>query len=102
MASHMPFRDLFYGSKVNDQMHDDYLQILLYEEAIQMAAVKRFHIYEGGEGKLTKQHAWMHVLSPASFPRGKPWRSRASALSKDFHGERISTRMPVHCDVGKR
>ena len=43
-------------------MHDDYLQILLYEEAIQMAAVKRFHIYEGGEGKLTKQHAWMHVL----------------------------------------
>ena len=33
-----------------------------YEEAIQMAAVKHFHIYEGGEGKLTKQHAWMHVL----------------------------------------
>ncbi|MBQ2378277.1 MAG: DUF5107 domain-containing protein, partial [Clostridia bacterium] len=33
-----------------------------YEEAIGMAAVKRFHIYEGGEGKLTKQHAWMHVL----------------------------------------
>ena len=33
-----------------------------YEEAINMAKVKRFHIYEGGEGKLTKQHAWMHVL----------------------------------------
>ena len=33
-----------------------------YEEAINMAAVKRFHIYEGGEGKLTKQHAWMHTL----------------------------------------
>lgn len=32
------------------------------EEAINMAAVKHFHIYEGGEGKLTKQHAWMHVL----------------------------------------
>ena len=27
-----------------------------------MAAKKRFHIYEGGEGKLTKQHAWMHTL----------------------------------------
>ena len=27
-----------------------------------MAAAKRFHIYEGGEGKLTKQHAWMHTL----------------------------------------
>lgn len=33
-----------------------------FEEAIHLAKIKRFHIYEGGEGKLTKQHAWMHVL----------------------------------------
>lgn len=33
-----------------------------YERAIALAAAKRFHIYEGGEGKLTKQHAWMYVL----------------------------------------
>lgn len=33
-----------------------------YEKAIELCKVKRFHIYEGGEGKLTKQHAWMHVL----------------------------------------
>ena len=33
-----------------------------YKEAIELARVKRFHIYEGGEGKLTKQHAWMHTL----------------------------------------
>ncbi len=33
-----------------------------FQGAIDMAAAKRFHIYEGGEGKLTKQHAWMHVL----------------------------------------
>ena len=33
-----------------------------YRDAIELARVKRFHIYEGGEGKLTKQHAWMHVL----------------------------------------
>ena len=33
-----------------------------YAEAIDMAKKRRFHIYEGGEGKLTKQHAWMHVL----------------------------------------
>ncbi len=33
-----------------------------YQEAIDMAAIKHFHIYEGGEGKLTKQHAWMHTL----------------------------------------
>ena len=34
-----------------------------YETAIQMACSRTFHIYEGGEGKLTRQHAWMHVLS---------------------------------------
>ena len=33
-----------------------------YQKAIDLAKVKHFHIYEGGEGKLTKQHAWMHVL----------------------------------------
>ena len=33
-----------------------------YKTAINMAADKHFHIYEGGEGKLTKQHAWMHAL----------------------------------------
>ena len=33
-----------------------------FKTAIDMAACKRFHIYEGGEGKLTKQHAWMHTL----------------------------------------
>ncbi len=33
-----------------------------YKEAIELAAHKHFHIYEGGEGKLTKLHAWLHVL----------------------------------------
>ena len=33
-----------------------------FEGAINLAAIKRFHIYEGGEGKLTKLHAWVHVL----------------------------------------
>lgn len=33
-----------------------------YREAIEAAKNRRFHIYEGGEGKLTKLHAWMHVL----------------------------------------
>ena len=33
-----------------------------YPEAIAAARAKHFHIYEGGEGNLTKQHAWMHVL----------------------------------------
>lgn len=37
-------------------------QLGRYAEAIHAARIKRFHIYEGGEGNLTKQHAWMHVL----------------------------------------
>ena len=32
------------------------------QKAIDLAAAKRFHIYEGGEGKLTRLHAWMHVF----------------------------------------
>ena len=52
--------------KERDDCYLDKLTLLSqqekYEEAINMAAVKRFHIYEGGEGKLTKQHAWMHTL----------------------------------------
>mgnify|MGYP003289690420 CR=1 FL=1 len=42
-------------------------QIGDFKGAIDMAAVKRFHIYEGGEGKLTKLHAWMHVLYGAQL-----------------------------------
>lgn len=38
-----------------------------FDEAIELCKVKRFHIYEGGEGKLTKQHAWMHTLSAAQL-----------------------------------
>lgn len=34
-----------------------------YRTAIELAKAKRFHIYEGGEGKLTKWHAWVHVLA---------------------------------------
>ncbi len=52
--------------KERDDCYLDKLTLLSqqgkYEEAIKMAADKHFHIYEGGEGKLTKQHAWMHVL----------------------------------------
>jgi tetratricopeptide (TPR) repeat protein len=33
-----------------------------YEKAIQMANKRTFHIYEGGEGKLTRLHGWMHIL----------------------------------------
>ena len=34
-----------------------------YQKAIDMAHSRRFHIYEGGEGRLTNLHAWIHVLN---------------------------------------
>ena len=33
-----------------------------YADAIAAAKQRHFHIYEGGEGNLTKQHAWMYTL----------------------------------------
>ena len=51
------------------QRDDCYLDLITlycmvgeYNKAIEMAKERHFHIYEGGEGKLTKLHAWMHVL----------------------------------------
>ncbi len=34
-----------------------------YEKAKEMLNSRDFHIYEGGEGKLTKYHRWLYVLS---------------------------------------
>ena len=42
-----------------------------YDEAIRMAEGRAFHIYEGGEGKLTKLHGWMHVLKGNRLLREK-------------------------------
>ncbi|MDD2709780.1 MAG: hypothetical protein PHV34_17480 [Verrucomicrobiae bacterium] len=33
-----------------------------YDEAIRMLGLRNFHIYEGGEGKVTKQSGWAHLL----------------------------------------
>ncbi len=57
-------------------------------EAIDMANARTFHIYEGGEGKLTSLHAWMHIL-------------RALELEKQGKGEealgqyRLATAIPA-------
>lgn len=52
--------------KQRDDCYLDRLTLLSmqgkYREAVKLAADKHFHIYEGGEGKLTKLHAWMYVL----------------------------------------
>ncbi len=73
-------KNMDYSPEKRLEMYDKYNELMLkrddcyldkitlkclvgeYEEAINMAKQRRFHIYEGGEGKLTKQHAWMHVL----------------------------------------
>jgi tetratricopeptide (TPR) repeat protein len=51
---------------MRDDSYLDYLTLKClagdYPSAIGLAKKRRFHIYEGGEGKLTRQHAWMHVL----------------------------------------
>jgi tetratricopeptide (TPR) repeat protein len=51
---------------MRDDSYLDYLTLKSmtadYSTAIGLAKTRRFHIYEGGEGKLTRQHAWMHVL----------------------------------------
>ena len=44
-----------------------------YQKAIDLAKAKRFHIYEGGEGKLTKQHAWMHVLYAVELMKSRKY-----------------------------
>ncbi len=33
-----------------------------YLEALALAKDRRFHIYEGGEGKLPRLHSWLHIL----------------------------------------
>ncbi len=56
-------------SDLLDRRDDCYLDKMLlvamkgdYKNSIDSAAHRRFHIYEGGEGRLTSLHAWIHVL----------------------------------------
>ncbi len=53
-----------------------------YQKSIQMAATRRFHIYEGGEGRLTHLHAWLHVLyGNALSKRGEKEQAKAAYLA---------------------
>lgn len=38
-----------------------------YTEAERVLEERTFHIYEGGEGKITQLHAWLHVLHALKF-----------------------------------
>jgi len=39
-----------------------YTQVGKYDEAVEMLKNRKFNIYEGGEGKLTRHHGWLHVI----------------------------------------
>ena len=75
--------------KERDDCYLDKLTLLSqqgkYEEAIGMAARKHFHIYEGGEGKLTKQHAWMHVLYGMKLMQAGELEKAGTILENGIH-----------------
>lgn len=52
-----------------------------YKEAIDAARARHFHIYEGGEGNLTRQHAWMHVLYANELAKA----GKATEAEQVFH-----------------
>ena len=50
-----------------------YTQLGRLEEARELLLSKRFNIYEGGEGKLTRHHGWLYtLLGRAAEKAGKP------------------------------
>ncbi len=61
-----------------------------YKKAIDMAADKRFHIYEGGEGRLTKQHSWMFLLyallleKEGKVAEAEEYFARATVIPKSY------------------
>ncbi|WP_334319135.1 tetratricopeptide repeat protein [Termitidicoccus mucosus] len=71
---------------MRDDSYLDYLTLKSmtadYSTAIELAKTRRFHIYEGGEGKLTRQHAWMHVLYGNELA-GKGDLGKAAEIYKD-------------------
>lgn len=62
-------QDRFLTEK-RDDCYLDWITLLCslgkYEDAMHLIGNRTFHIYEGGEDKLTKQHGWLYVLSGLS------------------------------------
>ena len=69
-----------------DDCRLDYIMLLCmlgrYEEAIAQASGHRFHIYEGGEGKLTRQHAWLYVLFGNQIRAAGDWEKAETLYRK--------------------
>ena len=66
-----------------------------YKKAIDMAMQRTFHIYEGGEGKITGLHAWMHVLYGYDLQQDEPelaeYIYRKGLIIPQSYGEAKST-----------
>jgi tetratricopeptide (TPR) repeat protein len=53
-----------------------------YGEAIKLISSRTFHIYEGGEGKLTKHHSWLYVLYALSLEEKGDYEKASQAYFK--------------------
>ncbi|AEV29423.1 hypothetical protein SpiGrapes_1616 [Sphaerochaeta pleomorpha str. Grapes] len=80
-----------------DQRDDCYLDRIMlltaqkrYFEAIKLITSRTFHIYEGGEGKLTKHHSWLYVLYALSleekgeFDKAQQAYAKALVIPKEY------------------
>lgn len=69
-----------------------YIQTGRYEKAEELLAAKDFHIYEGGEGKLTKYHRWLYILKAKKLCDAGRFREADQAIDQalvypDNYGE---------------
>lgn len=60
------YEDYFHITNMRDDCLLEYAVLLTQtgrlEDAVKAMLGHSFHTYEGGEGKVTKHHAWMHIL----------------------------------------
>lgn len=78
-----------------DDCYLEYVMLLTmygrYQEAVDLLKGRCFHIYEGGEGKLTQHHAWIHVLWANQLAHDDPAQAeeiyRAGAIIPRGYGE---------------
>ncbi len=67
-----------------DDMYLDYIILLTkkneFEKAIKLMNSRTFHIYEGGEGKITKHHGWMYTLKAIEHLKDKDIKKALASL----------------------
>ena len=64
-----------------------YVQLGRYDEARQLLNSRRFNIYEGGEGKLTRLHGWLYTLlgaQEADAQKAQKWFEEALVFPVNY------------------